>query len=159
MNFSFLRLGETTLNVNNLYLINDFIEYNRNITEVGGTAVDLSSMNIFERLFTYMFRPFFIDANGLFGLVSSVDNLILFLIFTFPFLKLVIASKVKKLDFAPKNIFFLVYTSLTWFFLSTSTSNLGLALRHKLMFLPCLIILILDLSTSSSNQLRSKKHY
>ena len=31
-------------------------------------------------------------------------------------------------------------------FLASTTSNLGIALRHKLMFLPPLIIIVLDLS-------------
>ena len=149
-------MGSTTLTFNSSF-INDYIVYNRAVTQIGGTSVDLFSMNLLQRLFTYMFRPFFIDANGIFGIISSIDNLILLSIFTYPFLKLFFSFKIKKLEFKPKNIFILIYTSLLWYFLSASTSNLGLALRHKLMFLPAFIILMLDLATNSNKKSILKK--
>ena len=113
----------------------------------------MNSLNPPLRLFTYMFRPLFFDANNIFGIISSIDNLILISIFSYPILRIIFLSKLKKLELKPFNLFLLLYSSLTWFFLASTTSNLGIALRHKLMFLPALIIVILDISVNSNKKL------
>ncbi|MDF2159395.1 hypothetical protein [Algoriphagus sp. CAU 1675] len=41
-----------------------------------GSAVDISSYSLPMRLFTYMFRPLFIDAHNFVALFSSVENLV-----------------------------------------------------------------------------------
>ena len=41
-----------------------------------GSAVDISSYSIPMRLFTYMFRPLFLDAHNFVALFSSVENLV-----------------------------------------------------------------------------------
>ena len=41
-----------------------------------GSAVDLSSYSLPMRLFTYMFRPLFLDAHNIVALFSSVENLV-----------------------------------------------------------------------------------
>lgn len=154
--FYFLNIGAETLKIGtdlstaNIDLILDRVDYHRGATELGGSSVDMNSMNIFNRLFTYMFRPIFlIDGSSFFVIFASIDNLILFSIFIYPFVKFLLSFKIKKLEMKPINLFVLIYTLLTWFFLSATTSNLGLALRHKLMILPGLLIVILDLSTNS----------
>ena len=159
----FFYLGTNFLNLDNSLTVQNFdlalqtIEYHRGATELGGTSIDMKSMNPVLRILTYMFRPLFFDANGIFGIMSSLDNLILISIFTYPFLKLIFFSKIKKLEIKPFNLFLLLYTSLTWFLLASTTSNLGIALRHKLMFLPGLIILILDFSTKSNKNIYQTK--
>jgi len=147
----FLNL-DIVLNISNLDLVFDTIEYHRGATEIGGSSIDMNSLNPPLRLFTYMFRPLFFDANNIFGIVSSIDNLILISIFSYPILRLIFLSKLKKLELKPFNLFLLLYSSLTWFFLASTTSNLGIALRHKLMFLPALIIVILDISVNSNRK-------
>ena len=154
--FYFLNIGAETLRIGtelstaNIDLILDTVDHHRGVTATGGSSVDMNSMNIFNRLLTYMFRPIFlIDGSSFFVFFASIDNLILFSIFIYPFVKFLLSFKIKKLEMKPINLFVLIYTLLTWFFLSSTTSNLGLALRHKLMILPALLIVILDLSTNS----------
>ena len=154
--FYFLNIGAETLKIGtelstaNIDLILERVDYHRGVTATGGSSVDMNSMNIFYRLLTYMFRPLFlIDGSSFFVFFASIDNLILFSIFIYPFVKFLLSFKIKKLEMKPINLFVLIYTLLTWFFLSSTTSNLGLALRHKLMILPALLIVILDLSTNS----------
>ena len=148
----FLNL-DTSLNFQNLELAIQTIEYHRGATEMGGSSVDMNSLNPFFRILTYMFRPLFFDAKNIFGIISSIDNFILILIFSYPLSKIVFLSKIKKLEIKPFNLFLLLYSSLTWFLLASTTSNLGIALRHKLMFLPGLIIIVLNLSTNSNKRI------
>ena len=125
------------------------MEYNRTITEIGNNAVDTSSLNLPLKLFTYMFRPLFFDAGGLFPLLLSFDNLILLLTFTYPFLGLLYQLKFRTLKLNATNYFLIVYSSLSWLFLAQSTSNLGLAARHKIMILPAIFCLSLFFSIKS----------
>jgi len=130
----------------NYQTIIGIMEYNRTVTEVGNNAVDISSYNIPFKLFTYMFRPLFFDAGGLFPLLLSFDNLILLFTFTYPFLKLMYQLKFRTLKLNATYYFLIVYSSLSWFFFAQSTSNLGLAARHKIMILPAIFCLSLFFS-------------
>ena len=125
------------------------MEYNRTITEIGNNAVDTSSLNLPLKLFTYMFRPLFFDAGGLFSLLLSFDNLILLLTFTYPFFRLFYQLKFRTFQLNATNYFLIVYSSLSWLFFAQSTSNLGLAARHKIMILPAIFCLSLFYSRKS----------
>ena len=125
------------------------MEYNRTVTEVGNNSIDTSSYNIPLKLFTYMFRPLFFDARGLFPLLLSFDNLVLLLTFTYPFLRIMYQLKFRTLKLNATNYFLIIYSSLSWFFYAQSTSNLGLAARHKIMILPAIFCLSLFFSRKS----------
>ena len=115
--------------------VSSLLEYHRDVTETGTHAVDMDTLNVPLRLFTYMFRPLFFDAKGFLGFLASLDNLILLSIFIYPIIISFTSRKFPKLKFNSINVFLILYISINWFFLASTTSNLGLALRHKLMFI------------------------
>jgi len=126
--------------------VTSLLEYHRTVTEVGTTSVDMNSLSIPMRFFTYMFRPLFFDATGLLGIFASFDNLILLSYFVYPIMICFSLQKIPKPKLNSVNLFSLIYVSITWFFLSSTTSNLGLALRHKLMFITPFVFLMINFS-------------
>lgn len=127
----------------------------------GGSSIDISSMGIPMKLFTYLFRPLPFEANSIFALLASVDNIILLLLL---FLGIHAILKRKILpEFKTHNRMFMwIYCILVWTILAMTTANLGIAMRQKWMFAPMLIFLLISLigkerkitnitSTDSSN--------
>ena len=119
-----------------------------------GSSVNTSSYNFPLKVFSFLYRPLFIDYSGLFSLVSSFENLILL------FLSIKVFNKrfVKALKFAPYIIkvhfcFFLLGTIM----FSISLSNLGIYLRMKNMLIPSFIIFILWALSFTINQ-KNNKH-
>jgi len=110
----------------------------------GGSSVDIANMSFPMKLFTYLFRPMPFEANSLFALLASVDNIILL----FLFIAGIRAALKKKLpvQFAEHNRMFLwIYCFLVWIVLALTTANLGIAMRQKWMFVPMLIFLLISL--------------
>ena len=110
----------------------------------GGSSVDIANMSFPMKLFTYLFRPMPFEANSIFALLASVDNIILL----FLFIAGIRAALKKKLpvQFAEHNRMFLwIYCFLVWIILALTTANLGIAMRQKWMFAPMLIFLLISL--------------
>lgn len=110
----------------------------------GGSSVDIANMSFPMKLFTYLFRPMPFEANSIFALLASVDNIILL----FLFIAGIRAALKKKLpvQFAEHNRMFLwIYCFLVWIVLALTTANLGIAMRQKWMFAPMLIFLLISL--------------
>jgi hypothetical protein len=89
-----------------------------------------------------MYRPLFIDAPGLFGLVVSFENLILlymtFLLCTKRFIRSF--NNHRNSFFLRLNLFYLLSGAII---LSSTTANLGIAVRQKTMLLPSFIIIVM----------------
>jgi len=128
-------------NVNNLSQFLEYIEYRERVTYTGGSSVNLSSMPIFLKLFTYLFRPLPFEAHNIWAFFSSLDNLVLLIMFS---LLLIRTIKIKSIHKNYKNFsFFILYFSLsTWIILSMITSNLGIANRQKWMFVPSMFFFL-----------------
>lgn len=95
-----------------------------------GSGVDMSNYPLPFKLFTFWFRPLFIDSPSALGFFSSIENLIYLLLFTKIFNKRFLNFILK----AP----YLVKTSLIIFVLSSFAltfvmSNLGIIMRQKSM--------------------------
>ena len=143
----------------NINSVLEVITYNARMTSMGSYAIDPNA-NFFSRIFAYSFRPLFFDVRNPFGLVLSFDNFILLILFLYSFIYMV---KLRCLRLSFKNqisIFCASFSLSTALLLSLSTSNLGIAARHKYMFLPVIFILILRIFQSafikkSSNNIKS----
>lgn len=100
------------------------------------SGVDISSYSYPMKLFSFWFRPLFIDAPNIVGLIVSVENLFYIYIFS-----VVIIYGYKY--WAHLNgwyricIFMFILSSIV---LSQVTGNLGIALRQKAQILPLLFI-------------------
>lgn len=104
-----------------------------------GSGVDMSSYNLFFKLFTFWFRPLFLDASGIMGLIVSAENL-LYLILFFKILKIDFFKFVKNSPIAVKMslvVFFATSYSMTFIM-----SNLGIIIRQKSMVMYFLFFVI-----------------
>mgnify|MGYP001019018729 CR=1 FL=1 len=120
----------------------DYVETRQSYNMQGGGGVDISNMNLFMQLITYMFRPFIFEAKSVTALAAAIDNLILLYLFIAGSYAL-IKKKTKK--FTENRNFMWVYTCLAWIVLAMTTANLGIAVRQKWMFAPMLIFLLISL--------------
>ena len=153
LQFSVGRVGiEDAFDLEN---INNFIEYRQSVNLSGSSSIDISQHNFFVRLIIYVFLPFFYDANGLLGLVASFENLVLFslLMITIPRAMLVRSS----LPNFPQ-WFFLSFSLFSWFIFANTTTNVGLALRHKWMFLPMLILYLVSYFPTQISYIKRRVH-
>ncbi len=122
--------------------VGKYFETRQGLNLEGGSSVDIASMSVPMRMMTYVFRPFFFDAEGIFGLVVSFENFFLSCLIlgsTFTILKRG-KSKIDSFAF----LFFLSFTIVSWFILANTTANLGIAIRQKWMFLPMLLLLAIS---------------
>lgn len=133
--------------------ISEYIETRQGYNLGGATSVDISSMSIIRRFFTYLFLPIFLGSPGIMGLIVSLENIILLIFSVFFFL-----VSLKRTRKVPSFFFFfsVSFFSLSLFVLSSTTSNLGIALRQKWMFLPIMIVLLLSYSKNFRKPLAIK---
>lgn len=102
-----------------------------------GSSIDTSSYSYPLKIFTFLYRPLFVDGLSVLNTVASFENLFL-LLFTF---KLLMNSPIKAFkdsSFLLKGIFvFFVLGSLSF---SLILGNLGIMLRQKVPFIISLVI-------------------
>jgi len=109
------------------------------LSEDAGSGVDMSSYPLPLKLFTFWFRPLFIDAPGILGLIVSAENL-LYLILAFKIIKKDFISFLKKSPPLVKTSFVVFFmTSLAMTFVM---SNLGIIMRQKSMVMYFLFFVI-----------------
>jgi hypothetical protein len=95
-----------------------------------GSGVDMSNYPIPVKLFTFWFRPLFIDSPGFLGLFSSVENLLYLLLFV----KILNRRFLKFIKRAPYMVVMGAITFLLSSFAMTFImSNLGIMMRQKSM--------------------------
>jgi len=135
--------------VNSIELIQDFANKRQSYNQKGGGSIDISSMSIFHKIFTYNFRPLPYEAHNLLSFFASIDNLILF-VFFFLSLISVLFSKGKKFSLGlnhPKEnrVFLLIFSLGIMIIASYMTSNLGISVRQKWMYMPILLYFIFSI--------------
>ena len=120
----------------------DFISLRQgyNIEGYGG-GINISSMPFILKIFTYIFRPLPYEAHSLLSFLSSIDNLILLMVFTLSLLSAAISKgKIFSLYDSKENRWFLLFFALGVMVISSmTTSNLGISVRQKWMFMPILL--------------------
>lgn len=130
----------------------NFIDSRQGYNQGGGSSLDISSMGLPMQLFTYAFRPLPYEAHNITALLSSLDNLYLLMLLVLGLYGRLRYGLQKKLD----NILFIVaYVGAAWLVLAMTTSNLGIAVRQKWMFMPMVIFLIF--SAFPNNRHRSQQ--
>lgn len=120
--------------------IGEYIAWRQGIRYKDAVAeVSLTEMSLPMRLFTYMFRPLFIDASGALMLLGSFENVLLLILFIRYF------RKFFQIVVWGSQLFFryaVFYSLLMWVMLGNVTTNLGAAYRQKTMILPALLVLL-----------------
>lgn len=140
--FSLSYVGLDSLSVDR---VDAFVDQRQAYNTQGGSSVDIASSSPPMRLFMYAFRPLFFDAGGVFGLVVSLENLVLFVIFL-SFLSGLIRRRSNLTRF--QKVFFFLYAAISWIVLANTTANLGIAIRQKTMFTPMLLLIMLSYMSS-----------
>lgn len=86
------------------------------------------------RLLSLLFRPMFFDANGVFGLIASVENVCTVAIIAF------LVRSWRQGRFLMQSVFFVRFALIFWLLLCILLAmvyyNVGLGLRQKTMFMP-----------------------
>jgi len=149
-------LGVVNLNEsNNLWA--DFLAFSSKRSEDLSSAtsgVDMTGYSFPEKIFTFWFRPLFLDAPGILGVIVSVENLIYLLLF----------GKILKLNFfkfwknAPSHVkSCLMIFILTSFAMTFIMSNLGIMIRQKTMIMYFMFFVIYYfLAYEKSNEVKLK---
>lgn len=105
-----------------------------------GSAIDISSYPFPLKVLTFLFRPFFFDVKNLSGLISSLENLVLVIIFI-KAMRTQPITAFRKAPFVIKGlVFFLIIGTLAF---SQSLGNVGIMIRMRNMFLPGLLIYLM----------------
>jgi hypothetical protein len=121
--------------------LDEYIDKRQNYNMDGGGGIDISSMSLPEQLFAYMFRPTFLEVNSIFSMAAALDNLILIFLFVVGGFRMLRGARS---HLGESRIFMWSYSLMAWVLLSMTTANMGIALRQKWMFAPCLIYLFIS---------------
>lgn len=119
--------------------ITEYIDLRAGYNQIGGGAVDITTLSFPMKMFTYLFRPLFYDARSLFQLVSSAENLVVLGLVIYYFRNLFSAAFRNR---QPVFIYALVLFLSGWIVFALTTANLGISVRQKTMILPPLFFLI-----------------
>jgi hypothetical protein len=119
--------------------VGSFLERQQQRAEWIEGATNLQSAAFPIRLLSLLFRPFFIDAGGAFGLVSSVENLIL--LFVIGFMVWNWRDGLSAFRFSLPFRFGFFFSVVLIVLLTLTYYNVGLGLRQKTMMMPGLLSL------------------
>lgn len=165
----YVKLVLIALSVIVIYFISDnLVEYsgseNLNIFESKGLAkrandlsykarsgVDIKNYNQLQKLFTFWYRPLFIDSPGVLGFIVSFEN-ILYLFFTFQMIRYGPRSWGKWNGLMRILFFIFLYGSIS---LAQIAGNLGIAMRQKAQIMPLLFIVYSKTISLKNNRKRS----
>lgn len=117
-----------------------YIENRETVSQVGGSAVDLTSMSFPMKLFTYVFRPLPYEAHSITALITSLENVVLIILSLYTLLKNNINTRY---FFEDKNFWLASYVLILWTVFALTTANLGIATRQKWMFVPIMLYLLI----------------
>lgn len=119
-----------------------------------GSSVDISSYPFPLKVLTFWFRPFFFDVRNINGLIASLENLVLVIVFV-KAMRTDPIGAFKAAPFVIKGlVFFLIVGTLAF---SQSLGNVGIMIRMRNMFLPGLIIYMMWVFSYRQFQIRSQK--
>ncbi len=118
-----------------------------------GSFVDPLELNTIQKVFTYLYRPFFYDAKGIGQIIVSFENL--FFIFLFLKFIFVFNYKIFKKSFNLK--LFMLYCTIFVLVNSFLIYNIGLVNRQKYMLLPLFLYAFFYFNNQKSKQQILKK--
>jgi hypothetical protein len=122
--------------------VNSVLEYSKQRVEYlsgnkTGSSVDMNSYPLPFKIFTFLYRPLFIDSPNALGLVSSLENVVLILISVKVFYRGVVGN-FRNANYTIKASFYFFVIGTLMF--SLTMGNLGVMLRMKNMLLPSFVL-------------------
>ena len=127
--------------ITSIDLVKDFINVRQGYNLTGGGGIDISSMSLWLKLFTYSFRPLPYEAHSFLSFLSSIDNFILLIILVLSLISGINSrQKLIPLSSSMENRWFLIIFALSVMVISSfTTSNLGISVRQKWMYMPIIL--------------------
>ncbi len=120
-----------------------------------GSGIDISGYPLPLKLFTFWFRPLFVDAPGPVGLIVSVENLLYLFLCTKLFNKSFVGFITTSPATVKASLFIFLSTSLAF---CGTLSNLGIIIRQKSMVMYFFLFIVIGfLDHLKTNRLQKKK--
>jgi hypothetical protein len=146
-------LVESTMsgvNLSSADSVSELLESRSQVSEESGADLSIVGASFPVKLLSLLFRPFFLDANGIFGYVASLENLVLLgLAFTLIRRSPTALAIARATVFARFAFFFFVMITI---FLALFNYNVGLGLRQKMMMMPALLVFFAAMLAVRSGQ-------
>lgn len=118
--------------------MSELLETKSQVSEESGADLSITGASFPVKLLSLLFRPLFFDANGAFGFVASLENLVLLtVILTMIWRSGTALAVARATVFARFAFFFFV---LITGLLALFNYNVGLGLRQKMMMMPTLLV-------------------
>jgi hypothetical protein len=124
-----------------------YVELRQSYNMEGDGGIDISNLSLPEQMFAYMFRPTIFEVNSIFSLAAAIDNLILLLLFVIGGYRILRGARS---HLEESRVFMWTYSLIAWMVLAMTTANMGIAIRQKWMFAPCLIFLFISVMLEKS---------
>jgi hypothetical protein len=126
------------LSLSNADSVTDYLETRSQVSQEAGGDLSIMGASFPVKLLSLLFRPFFVDANGMFGYVASLENVVLLAMILMLFWRSGTALAVTRgAMFARFAFFFFVMIT---FLLALVNYNVGLGLRQKMMMMPAFLV-------------------
>lgn len=126
------------------------LESKSQVSEESGGDLSIMGASFPVKLFTLLFRPFFIDANGAFGYVASLENAVLMGVFAILILRMGTGLAIARSAMFARFAFF--FFCLVTLLLALFNYNVGLGLRQKMMAMPALLVFFAALLAVRASQ-------
>lgn len=134
----------------NIFLENSYINEKAQRLSNSTSGYDVANYNQVLKVFTFLFRPLFIDSPNVLGAITSIENLInLYLFFHLAYLLIRGAKKID--NFMLVSFVFFVLTSI---FLAQVCGNLGMAVRQKSQIMPIFFMVYVSVFVNSKNSIK-----
>lgn len=131
----------------------NFVETQQGLGDRFGSGADLASQPLPMKMVALLFRPFFIDAEGMMGWAASAENALILAIFGY------IAYNWRLLLMLAKNVFYVpfcvVFAGILIVLLSLVNYNIGLGQRQKMMAMPAVLLIFVTLYLYKRYQARA----
>lgn len=119
--------------------ISNFVEVQQSFGEEFGGGANLQNLPFPMKVFTLLFRPLYVDAPGVMGLVASVENTLLLYLFGYvAWHWRILFRLLTRVSYITYNVAFAVPLVLM---LAMVNYNIGLGQRQKMMAVPALLII------------------
>lgn len=137
---TFWYINDTVLQFTDMDSLNVFNAdaLNHRAQELGkaSSGVNISEYNLFAKLFTFWFRPLFVDSGGVVGMFASVENVLYVGMFVFIIKQLFSKNTTINGWYKILLVFFLLGSCI----LAQVSGNLGIAMRQKAQMMPFFLI-------------------
>jgi hypothetical protein len=136
----------------NIFLENSYINEKALRLSNSTSGYDVSNYNQFFKIFTFLFRPLFIDSPNILGTITSIENLINFILF-FHLIYLIFMGSKKMDSFMLISFVFFIFCSI---FLAQVCGNLGMAVRQKAQIMPIFFMVYASLIANNKRIIKFK---